>query len=136
VVDSFGLGTGPVNRPAAHRLTRLRPCAIHGTTPTHSAIEVRSMTTTNPTERTDHIVDDLRRQIDRFDAEIVRLVNERAKVSELVQQVRLRAGGTRIELHREAAIIRHYRKELGKEGSALGEAVLRICRGAMGGVSR
>lgn len=94
------------------------------------------MTTANPTERPDQIIDDLRRQIDRFDAEIVRLVSERAKVAELIQQVRIRAGGTRIELQREAAIILHYRKELGKEGAAMGEAVLRICRGALGGGSR
>jgi chorismate mutase len=42
----------------------------------------------------------------------------------------MNAGGTRIELGRERAIIDHYRKALGSEGSAVGEAVLRACRGA------
>lgn len=87
------------------------------------------MTTTKPIEAARRI-EDLRRQIDRFDAEIARLVNERAKVSGLIQKIRIQTGGTRIELGREAAILLRYRQQLGKEGMTLGEAVLRVCRGS------
>lgn len=87
------------------------------------------MTTTKPIEAARRI-EDLRRQIDRFDAEIARLVNERAKVSGLIQKIRIQMGGTRIELGREAAILLRYRQQLGKEGMTLGEAVLRVCRGS------
>jgi chorismate mutase len=87
------------------------------------------MTTIKSLEGTGRI-EDLRTQIDRFDDEILRLVNERAKVSDLIQTIRIRTGGTRIELGREAAILSHYRQQLGKDGMPLGEAVLRVCRGA------
>jgi hypothetical protein len=39
------------------------------------------------------------------------------------------AGGTRMELSRERVVLDHYRRELGARGAALGEAVLRVCRG-------
>jgi hypothetical protein len=42
----------------------------------------------------------------------------------------MNAGGTRVELGRERAILDHYRSVLGSDGAALGEAVLRVCRGA------
>jgi len=87
------------------------------------------MTTTKPIEAARQI-EDLRRQIDGFDAEIARLVNERAKVSGLIQKIRIQAGGTRVELGREAAILLRYRQQFGKEGMTLGEAVLRVCRGS------
>jgi monofunctional chorismate mutase len=87
------------------------------------------MSTTKPIEGTSQI-EDLRTQIDMFDAEIARLVTERARVSGLIQKIRIQMGGTRIELGREAAILLRYRQQLGKEGMTLGEAVLRVCRGS------
>jgi chorismate mutase len=57
-------------------------------------------------------------------------VSERAQLSHRVQRARLNAGGTRVELGRERAILSHYRSALGTEGAALAEAVLRYCRGA------
>jgi monofunctional chorismate mutase len=86
------------------------------------------MSTIKPVEDTGRL-EDLRAQIDRYDAEIVRLVIERAKVARLIQKTRVRAGETRIELGREAAILLRYRQQLGKEGMKLGDAVLRVCRG-------
>jgi chorismate mutase len=75
-------------------------------------------------------VETLRGQIDALDTAISRLVAERAQLSRRIQTARMNAGGTRIELGRERAIIDHYRTALGSEGAAMGEAVLRACRGA------
>jgi chorismate mutase len=82
------------------------------------------------------IVDDpaaistLRGQIDALDTAISRLVAERAQLSRRIQAARINAGGTRVELGRERAILDHYRSTLGSNGGSLGEAVLRVCRGA------
>jgi chorismate mutase len=75
-------------------------------------------------------VDTLRGQIDALDAAIARLVGERAQLSRRIQNARMNAGGTRVELGRERAIVNHYRKTLGSAGPSLAEAVLRVCRGA------
>ncbi|HST48726.1 chorismate mutase [Jatrophihabitans sp.] len=70
-----------------------------------------------------------RGQIDALDTAIVRLVAERARLSQRIQAARVNAGGARVELGRERAVLGRYRNRLGTEGSALGEAVLRVCRG-------
>jgi len=75
-------------------------------------------------------IDTMRGQIDALDTAISRLVIERAQLSRRIQAARMNAGGTRVELGRERSIIDHYRSTLGTEGAALGEAVLRVCRGA------
>jgi chorismate mutase len=72
----------------------------------------------------------MRGQIDALDTAIARLVAERAQLSRRIQTARMNAGGTRVELGRERAILSHYRSTLGSEGGALGDAVLRVCRGA------
>jgi chorismate mutase len=72
----------------------------------------------------------MRVQIDALDTAIVRLVAERAQLSRRIQSARMNAGGTRVELGRERAILNHYRSGLGNEGAALADAVLRVCRGA------
>jgi chorismate mutase len=98
------------------------------------------MAATMTTEQTDHDIEDppidatdtidlLRGRIDGLDQAITRLVAERAAVSAQIQAVRVRAGGTRMELGRERVVLDHYRRELGARGAALGEAVLRVCRG-------
>jgi chorismate mutase len=71
----------------------------------------------------------LRSQIDAIDAGIARLVAERARLSRRVQTARIAAGGVRIELSRERRILEQYRDSLGDGGVALGNAVLRVCRG-------
>ncbi len=76
-------------------------------------------------------VDTLRGQIDALDTAISRLVAERAQLSRRIQTARMNAGGARVELGRERAILHHYRTSLGSEGAALAEAVLRVCRGAL-----
>lgn len=74
-------------------------------------------------------IDTLRGQIDAVDTAIARLVAERVQLSHRVQAARMNAGGTRVELGRERAIIAGYRQALGSDGPALAESVLRVCRG-------
>ena len=72
----------------------------------------------------------LRGQIDAIDAAVVQLVAERAALSRRVQAARMSSGGTRVELGRERVILAAYRDALGRDGAALAEAVLGVCRGA------
>jgi chorismate mutase len=72
----------------------------------------------------------LRGQIDALDGAITRLVAERTRLSRRIQTARINAGGTRIELGRERAVLDGYRNALGPEGAMLADAVLRVCRGA------
>ncbi len=71
----------------------------------------------------------LRSQIDAIDAGIVRLVAERSRLSERVQAARVAAGGVRVELGRERVVLETYRSALGEAGIAIGNAILRLCRG-------
>ena len=73
----------------------------------------------------------LRTQIDAIDAGIARLVAERARLSARVQTARIAAGGVRVELGRERRVLEGYRDTLGDDGVPLGNAVLRLCRGAL-----
>lgn len=72
----------------------------------------------------------LRGQIDALDEAIVRLVAERARLSQRIQTARLNSGGARVELGRERVILAAYRAALGPEGAHLADAVLQVCRGA------
>jgi chorismate mutase len=76
------------------------------------------------------VIATLRGQIDALDTAIARLVAERAQLSRHIQAARMGAGGTRVELGRERAILSRYRSRLGSEGGVLAEAVLRVCRGS------
>jgi chorismate mutase len=72
----------------------------------------------------------LRDQIDAIDTAIVRLIAERARLSERVQTTRVNAGGARLQLGRERRILEAYRAGLGPQGPQLADAVLQFCRGA------
>jgi chorismate mutase len=72
----------------------------------------------------------LRGQIDALDAAIIRLVDERTRVSRRIQTARMNAGGTRVELGRERVVLAAYRDGLGPDGPQLADAVLQVCRGA------
>lgn len=72
----------------------------------------------------------LRERIDDLDAQIAQLVRSRAEVSRRIQAARIQGGGTRIELGRERIVLQGYRDVLGPDGALLGDAVLRVCRGA------
>lgn len=76
-------------------------------------------------------IDDLRKEIDWLDAEILRLVKRRAEVSKMVGAARMAAGGPRIVYNREMDVLARYR-ELGPEGRTLAMALLNLGRGRLG----
>lgn len=75
------------------------------------------------------LIDSLRGQIDEIDDGIAELIMRRALLSRRAQEVRMAAGGVRIELTRERVVLQHYRDALGDSGVALGSVVLGLCRG-------
>ena len=77
-------------------------------------------------------IDELRKEIDFCDAEILRLVKRRSEVSRLIGAARMAAGGPRIVYNREIAVLARFR-ELGAEGRELGMLLLRLGRGRLGG---
>ncbi len=77
-------------------------------------------------------IDALRVEIDRLDAEILRLVKRRSEVSQAIGRARMAAGGPRIVYNREMAVLARFR-ELGADGRELGMILLRLGRGRLGG---
>jgi chorismate mutase len=82
-------------------------------------------TTTDPVT----CVTDGRDSIDAIDGELLRLLARRREVSAQIQQLRVDAGGSRVEHSRENAIIRRWADSLGDGGAELALAVLAHCRG-------
>lgn len=76
-------------------------------------------------------IDELRKEIDRLDAEILAAVKRRAEVSRLIGRTRMAEGGTRLVHNREMAVIDRY-SELGQEGHTLAMLLLRLGRGRLG----
>lgn len=72
-----------------------------------------------------------REEIDHLDASLLGLVLQRQALSRQVQAARVAAGGVRVELSRERAVLDTYARALGTEGTALATAVLRACRGSL-----
>ena len=80
---------------------------------------------------TTELIPSLRGRIDELDTQIIALVEQRAHLSKQVQQQRIAGGGLRLELGREREILATYSGALGESGTALADAVLRTCRGAL-----
>ncbi|MDT5147889.1 MAG: chorismate mutase [Mycobacterium sp.] len=76
-------------------------------------------------------IDELRREIDRLDAEILAAVKRRAEVSRAIGRVRMASGGTRLVHSREMQVIERY-SVLGPEGKDLAMLLLRLGRGRLG----
>jgi chorismate mutase len=74
-------------------------------------------------------VDDGRTRIDAIDGQLLTLLAQRRVVSTRIQQLRVEAGGSRVEHSRENAILRRYSDALGDGGVELALAVLDHCRG-------
>ena len=74
-------------------------------------------------------VDAGRARIDDVDARLLELITERRRISQRIQELRVSAGGSRVEHSRENAILRRYADALGEGGVALALAVLDHCRG-------
>jgi chorismate mutase len=76
-------------------------------------------------------IDDLRREIDRLDAEILAAVKRRSEVSRAIGRARIANGGTRLVHSREMKVIERY-SELGPEGKDLAMLLLKLGRGRLG----
>ncbi|HXO48302.1 MAG TPA: chorismate mutase [Mycobacterium sp.] len=96
--------------------------------PPHNEIPESEMTveTEQPTD-----IDDLRKEIDRLDAEILAAVKRRAEVSRAIGKARMASGGTRLVHSREMKVIERY-SELGPDGKDLAMLLLRLGRGRLG----
>ncbi|MCT2339100.1 chorismate mutase [Corynebacterium sp. p3-SID1056] len=73
-----------------------------------------------------------RKEIDRLDRVILDAVKRRAEVSRAIGKTRMGSGGTKLVHTREVAIINQFRDELGEEGPALANILLRLGRGKLG----
>ena len=73
-----------------------------------------------------------RKEIDRLDKEILAAVKRRAQISKAIGKTRMGSGGTRLVHTREVAIINQFREEIGEEGPALANLLLRMGRGKLG----
>lgn len=72
----------------------------------------------------------LRGEIDKLDAEILRLVQHRTKISRSIGAARLATGGPRIVYKEETAVLARFR-ELGPKGRDLAMLLLRLGRGRL-----
>lgn|SRR5574337_491588 len=76
-------------------------------------------------------IDELRREIDLLDAEILAAVKRRTEVSQAIGRARMASGGTRLVHSREMKVIERY-SELGQDGKDLAMLLLRLGRGRLG----
>jgi chorismate mutase len=84
-----------------------------------------------PTATPDLQIDDLRHRIDEVDAALISLWQERAELSRQVGKARMAAGGTRLVLAREQAVLDRFRSALGTDGTRLGMLLLKAGRGTL-----
>ena len=80
---------------------------------------------------TDAAIGDLRVEIDAVDAALVELVARRIQISKQVGRLRMAAGGTRLALAREQAVVARFSAELGETGTSLAMLLLRAGRGRL-----
>jgi chorismate mutase len=90
-----------------------------------------TMVTTEPGSDAGAHIAALRARLDEIDATLIRLWQERAKISQEVGSTRVAAGGTRLVLSREREILERYRSALGADGTQLALLVLRAGRGPL-----
>jgi len=72
-----------------------------------------------------------RERIDALDAELVRLITERAAVSASVQSARRAVGGPRVVQSREVEVVGRWRDALGRPGRTIALALLELGRGPL-----
>ena len=95
------------------------------------AFEVRTPTGTDD-PLSDAEIQEYRQEIDRLNRIILDAVKRRTKVAQAIGKTRMGSGGTRLVHTREVAIINQFRDELGEEGPALANVLLRLGRGRLG----
>ncbi|MGC0362691.1 chorismate mutase [Rhodococcus sp. 27YEA15] len=76
-------------------------------------------------------IDELRKEIDRLDAEILAAIKRRSEVSQIIGRTRMASGGTRLVHSREMKVIERF-NDLGQEGHTLAMLLLRLGRGRLG----
>ncbi|UYP19808.1 chorismate mutase [Rhodococcus sp. Z13] len=76
-------------------------------------------------------IEELRKEIDRLDAEILAAVKRRTEVSRLIGRTRMASGGPRLVHSREMKVLERF-SELGQEGHTLAMLLLRLGRGRLG----
>lgn len=76
-------------------------------------------------------IDQLRKEIDRLDAEILAAIKRRTEVSRQIGKARMASGGPRLVHSREMKVLERY-SELGQEGHTLAMLLLRLGRGRLG----
>ena len=99
------------------------PAPVRGQAP---AVPDASATSTGEQQ-----IDELRVAITAIDDEIVGLVDRRIALSRQVGVLRMAAGGTRLALSREQAIVDRFTRALGADGTALAMLLLRASRGRL-----
>lgn len=90
-----------------------------------------STATTPAVDTTDGELLALRDRINDIDAELIRLWQERSRVSKEVGKRRMASGGTRLVLARERQICDRFRDALGEDGTQLALLLLRAGRGPL-----
>ncbi|MCS4536414.1 chorismate mutase [Corynebacterium sp. HS2168-gen11] len=98
---------------------------------TRRDFEVRSPSGTDD-PLSDAEIQQYREEINRLDRIILDAVKRRTAISRAIGKTRMSAGGTRLVHTRELAIIQQFREELGVEGPALAQILLRMGRGRLG----
>ena len=73
-----------------------------------------------------------REESNRLDQVILDAIKQRTAISQAIGKIRTSAGGTKLVYTREVAIINQFREELGPEGPALAQILLRMGRGRLG----
>lgn len=73
-----------------------------------------------------------REEINHLNREILDAVKRRTEIARAVGKTRMGSGGTRLVHTREVEIINQFRDELGQEGPALANVLLRLGRGRLG----
>lgn len=76
-------------------------------------------------------IDELRKEIDRLDAEILAAIKRRTEISQIIGRTRMASGGPRLVHSREMKVLQRF-SELGHEGHTLGMLLLRLGRGRLG----
>lgn len=97
------------------------PAGVNGTAPATEPIPTAS----------EAEIDELRKEIDRLDAEILAAVKRRTEVSRIIGRTRMAQGGTRLVHNREMKVLERF-SELGQEGHTLAMLLLRLGRGRLG----
>lgn len=93
-----------------------------------------SDSTTDPESelpRTEAEIENLRREIDQLDAEILAAIKRRTEISRVIGRTRMASGGTRLVHSREMKVLERF-SELGQEGHTLAMLLLRLGRGRLG----